>query len=293
MRSIITYLARLLSTDRTVGQQQPAGRLRSQARRAGLALSAAGIGTVAWGTLAAAPAAVTLPTQLVSTGAPCGAGELCIKPSQVPTTATAFSGGSCGDLVSAHPDEDLWHFVIPSGASFDTDTSHFTAIFTSPDGSVHAGSIGGPDDEFAFVYSPAGATLAWAFATNVSGTPVQDYFVLSGTCPASQSSTTTSTSSTTTTTTTTSTTSTTRSSTTTASSTTSTTSSPTGSVSGTTTTPDGSTSSNSTSTGGVQGIAVTTPNTGAGGGYAVLVGLVLLGGGSALLGVGGRRRRSR
>lgn len=228
-------------------------------RRLGASVAAIGATTLAWGMLAAPGAVTQIEARLASTGPPCGAGELCIKESQVPTTATAFSGGSCGDLVSAHPDEDLWHFVIPDGASFSTDTSRFTAIFSNPDGTAGADSIGGPNDKFAFVYSAAGATLTWAFATGVTGTPVQPYFVLSGTCPASQSSSSSSSSSSTTVT---------------------------GSVSGT----SSATSSNPSS--GVQGLSVTTPNTGSGGG-AVFSGLVLLGGGVALMVAGGRRIRRR
>lgn len=242
---------------------------RTTSRLAGWGLSVIGAGTIALGALGLAALAQT--EVLASTGPPCGSGELCIKESQVPTTAVGF-GSDCTNLQSAHPDMDLWHFVIPSGASFDTDTSHFTAIFSNPAGTVNADSIGGPDNEFAFVYSPAGATLTWAFATNVSGTPVQDYFVLSGTCAASQESSTSSSSTTTT-------------ETTTSSSTTSTTSSVTGSVSAAST--DGG------PTGGVQGLSITTPNTGSDEPFAVLTGLCLVGGGFGLVELGRRYRRRR
>jgi len=237
---------------------------RTSSRLAGWGLSVIGAGAIALGALGLAALSPT--HALASTGPPCGSGELCIKESQVPTTAVGF-GSDCTDLASAHPDMDLWHFVIPSGASFDTDTSHFTAIFSNPDGQANADSIGGPDDEFAFVYSPAGSTLTWAFATNVSGTAVQGYFVLSGTCAASQESTSSSSSETTTT------------------SSSSTTSSVTGSVSGAST--DGG------PTGGVQGITVTTPNTGSDEPFAVLTGLFLLGGGFGLVELGRRSRRRR
>ena len=254
-------------------------RFRRGLRSLGAAAGCAGLALMAMTSLGAGagPAAVAVVAN-ASTGPPCLAGELCVKESQVPTTAVGF-GSSCGDLASAHPDEDLWHFVIPSGASFSTDTTKFTAIFTNPNGQVHADSIGGPGDKFAFVYSAAGATLTWAFATDVTGTSVTGNFVLSGTCAATTTSSTTSTVSTTTSTV--STTSTTETSTSASSTTT-------GGVSGSSTTNDGTTSTSSAATGSVQGISVT-PNTGSNVPFGVGLGLVV--GGFALVGLGRRGRR--
>ena len=256
------------------GRGRLARAVRAAGGRAGNVMTVAGVASLAWAALAAAPHGAIIEAS-ASTGPPCGSNELCIKTSQVPTTATGFSGGSCGDLVSNNPSEDLWHFVIPDGAGFDTDTAHFSAYFSGVSSPIHADSIGGPNNKMAYVYSPAGATLTWAFATNVNGTAVQGYFVLSGTCPASQSSTTTTTS------------------TTTSKTTTTTSSSVTGSQSGTQT---------SAASGGVQGISTTTsgpsggvagiiavPSTGAGG--ATLLGVALLVGGAVSLGAAAQRRR--
>ena len=257
--------------------------VRVAASRSGLALTVAGVATLAWAALATAPHGAFVEAG-ATTGPPCGAGELCIKESQVPTTAAAF-GFDCGELTSSDPTQDLWHFVIPNGASFSTDTTHFTAIFSNPSTQIHATTIGGPNNKMAFVYSPAGATLTWAFATDVTGTAVQGYFVLSGTCPASQQSSSTTSSTTTTKTTTTSTTT---SQTTTTSSTT-----VTGSVSGTTTsTASGGVQATSTTSsnpsGGVAGITITTPKTGADAG--LMLGVLLIVGGTVSLGVTRRRR---
>jgi hypothetical protein len=246
--------------------------VRRHLRRLGLSLSAAGVGLLALAAVGAGTGGV-IQVVRASTGPPCGANELCIKQSQVPTTAQSFSGGSCGDLVSAHPTEDLWHFVIPSGASFDANASHFTAIFSS--GQVHADSIGGPSNEMAYAYSPAGATLTWAFATNVNGTATQGYFVLSGTCPASQ------TSSSSTTTTTSKSSSPTSTTTTTSHAVTTSTSSPAGGVLAISTTK---------SDGGVAGLIVA-PNTGAGGSAMnILAAVALLVTGTTFIGVARPRR---
>ena len=274
--------------DTAVGHSN-SSRLRRRAVRAGLGLGVLGAVSLAWVAVSAPGHPVTLLEASASTGAPCGANELCIKQSQVPTTAKTFSGGGCGDLQSANPTEDLWHFVFPDG-SFDTNTAHFTAIFGTTQ--IHAASIGGPNDKFAFVYSPAGATLTWAFATNFTGEA--DDFVLSGTCPASQGSSSSSSSTSTTTSESSSTTShsssstsssttTTSSSSTTSSHTVTSTSSPTNGVLG------NSTSSTSTDARGGVGGLITAPNTGAGEGPFALVAVMLILSGVAVVAVWGRR----
>ena len=158
------------------------GLLQRQLRRVGAILCIGGAAVLAWGAFCTPAGGVVLNARLASSGPPCGAGEACVKQSQVPTTAANFATIDCS--VSAHPDKDLWHFTFSHG-SFSTDVTQFTAIFSSPSLQIHADSIQGKDQQFAFVYSPAGATLQWAFATETSG---DDEFVLSHTCPASQGS---------------------------------------------------------------------------------------------------------
>jgi hypothetical protein len=212
--------------------------LQRQLRRAGAILCAGAAAVFAWGAMAPPAGGVVLNARLVSSGPPCAAAEACVKQSQVPTTAQGFATIDC--TVSAHPDEDLWHFTFPTPGSFSTDVTQFTAIFSTPSLQIHADSIQGPGDKFAFVYSPAGATLQWAFATGASG---GTEFNLSHTCPASQTTTTTTSTSTDPTTTT----STSTDPTTTTSTTTTTTTTTTVTSTGTTTDPVTGTSTSTTS----------------------------------------------
>lgn len=148
-----------------------------------------GLGTAQGG----AKSADTVLLKLTSTQTfTCQSDQRCIKPSQVPTTAGSYKDASlCTDQAAlANPNEDYWHFVIPasSGYAFSSDTNDFTATFAT-NNNIHADHFG-HSGKFAYVLSPAGAELDWAYANNVVGVDAGD-FNLSGTCPATVTTTTT------------------------------------------------------------------------------------------------------
>lgn len=163
-------------------------------RLAGVAVTVSGLAFMGWGTTQGGAHSSPLRIILASQTFTCDTSQRCIKPSQVPTTAGSYKDASlCTDQAAlANPNEDYWHFVIPesSGYAFSSDTNDFTATFAT-NNNIHADHFG-HSGKFAFVLSPAGAELDWAYANNVVGIGTGD-FNLSGTCPATVTTTSTAT----------------------------------------------------------------------------------------------------